>query len=164
MLSPRRYKFSGEDTGFDTHMRRFGCSISSSTEPTGDRSWDVRTFLVGVVAVAFAVVLNCLVSLWCRRVLNEPLSHRCRSVGRCRYSSYLRRTRRCQRAMVVMNLAMTEEKRKSIDESKARQSKYFGGIFETQWAACREAAEKRIFRWSLRRLSIPFRHCLPNFG
>lgn len=103
-------------------MRRFGCSISSSTEPTGDRSWDVRTFLVGVVAVAFAVVLNCLVSLWCRIVLNEPLSHHCRSVDRCRYLNYLRRTRHCQRAMVVMNLAMTEEKRKNQSTSQKRSS------------------------------------------
>lgn len=146
-------------------MRRFGCSISSSTEPTDDRSWDVRTFLVGVVAVAFAVVLNCLVSLWCRRVLNEPLSHRCRSVDRCRYLNYLRRTRRCQRAMVVMNLEMAEKKAKINRRVKSEVVKIFWwDFFETQWAACREAAEKRIFRWSLRRLSIPFRLCLPNFG
>lgn len=126
-------------------MRRFGCSISSSTEPTGDRSWDVRTFLVGVVAVAFAVVLNCLVSLWCRIVLNEPLSHHCRSVDRCRYLNYLRRTRHCQRAMVVMNLAMTEEKRKINRRVKSEAVKIFWWDFrDSMGSLSRGSREKDI--------------------
>lgn len=126
-------------------MRRFGCSISSSTEPTDDRSWDVRTFLVGVVAVAFAVVLNCLVSLWCRRVLNEPLSHRCRSVDRCRYLNYLRRTRRCQRAMVVMNLEMTQKsENQSTSQKRGSQNILVGFFRDSMGSLSRGSREKDI--------------------
>jgi hypothetical protein len=110
----RRYvarlaNFDLEDTNKKTYMKHFYCSTSSSKEPTDDKSWDVRTFQVAV-AVAFAVVLNCLMSLSFRTVQGAPLSHHCISVGRFRYSSCPRRRRRCQRATVVMNLKAKKKK------------------------------------------------------
>ena len=75
-------------------------------EPTDDKSWDVKTFRAGVVAVVFAVVLNCLMLLLFRIVLNEPLFHHCKSVDRFRYLNYLHLIRHCQRVMVVMNLEL----------------------------------------------------------
>lgn len=101
-------------------MKHSYCSISSSTELSDDRSWDVRMFQV-VVAVAFAVVLNCLVSLSFRKALSAPLSRRCRSAGHCRYLNYLRLTHRCQRAMVVMNLKVNKMKKKSLESTREKQ-------------------------------------------
>lgn len=110
-------------------MKHSYCSISSSTEPTDDRSWDVRMFQVAV-AVAVAVVLNCLVSLWCRRGRGAPWSPHCRSAGRCRYSSCPRPRRRCRRAMVVTSLEGNKKLGEHQPRSKSieKQSKYFGGI------------------------------------
>lgn len=77
-----------------------------------------------VVAVEFAVVLNCLVSLLFQKALSEPLSHRCRSVGRCRYLNYLRLKRHCQRAMVVMNLKLNEVEnhKQNFNKTKIKRS------------------------------------------
>lgn len=91
----------------DTHMKHSYCSINSSAELSDDRSWDVRMFREAV-AVVFAVVLKCLVSLSFPKAPSAPLSHRCILVGRFRYLNYLRLRRHCRRGLVVMNLKVNK--------------------------------------------------------
>lgn len=113
---------------WNTHMKRSYYSTSSSMEPTDDRSWDVKTFQAGVVAVGFAVVLNCLVSLSFRIILSELLFHHCRLVAHYRYLNYLHQKRHCQRAMVVMNLEKGRRSKIWVSKAIEKQSKYLVGF------------------------------------
>lgn len=87
-----------------TYKRHSCCSINFSMELFGDKSWDARMFQAAVVAVVFAVLLNCLLLLSFQKAPDELLSHRCKSVGHCRCLSCQHLRLRCLLEMVVTNL------------------------------------------------------------